>query len=178
MTLFACHHDLPRVGRSNPSAPAVEANATPQLSEPVSPLRPAAAISQPPDGRRDNSPDATQSNRTDMANTLQDVFYGYDRSELTEAASATLLRDAKVLTAVLSAFPRAKIIVEGHCDERGSAEYNLALGDLRARSAADALRAHGLKNLETVTYGKENPQCSEPTEDCWQKNRRAHIVVR
>jgi len=67
--------------------------------------------------------------------------------------------------------------VEGHCDERGSAEYNLALGDRRATEAKDYLVEFGVpaSQLTTISYGKERPQCTEHNEECWQKNRRAHL---
>jgi peptidoglycan-associated lipoprotein len=69
--------------------------------------------------------------------------------------------------------------VEGHCDERGSAEYNLGLGDRRATGARDFLAQVGVSGdrLKTVSYGKERPTCTEATEGCWQKNRRAHFSV-
>ena len=74
--------------------------------------------------------------------------------------------------------------IEGHCDERGSAEYNLALGDSRASRVTGMLRNFGLgaAKLHTISYGRENPQCTEqctePAESCWRRNRRAHLVVR
>jgi peptidoglycan-associated lipoprotein len=115
---------------------------------------------------------------------LQDVYYEYDRAELTDRASAAVAQDARLLGLLLAEFPTAKVVVEGHCDERGSGEYNLALGDSRASGAAQALRevlrrlGVASARLETVSFGKENPQCTEATESCWQKNRRAHVVVR
>ena len=68
-------------------------------------------------------------------------------------------------------------MVEGHCDERGSAEYNLGLGEARARAAMEFLVSLGVPadRLKTISYGKERPQCTESTEECWQKNRRAHF---
>jgi peptidoglycan-associated lipoprotein len=69
-------------------------------------------------------------------------------------------------------------VVEGHCDERGSAEYNLGLGDRRATSAKEFLQQLGVPSdrLKTISYGKERPQCTEQNESCWQKNRRAHFA--
>jgi peptidoglycan-associated lipoprotein len=115
-----------------------------------------------------------------LGGALQDVYFAYDRSELSEAALAALRQDAKVICATLNDFPDLKFIIEGHCDERGSAEYNLALGDRRAHRAEDVLREYGVPAaaVEIVSYGKESPQCVEATESCWQKNRRAHISVR
>ncbi len=110
---------------------------------------------------------------------LQDVFYEYDRAKLSDGALKAVQQDAVLLATLLREFP-VKVIVEGHCDERGSAEYNLALGDNRAASTAAALRNFGIATtvMETVSYGKEKPQCSDPAEACWEKNRRAHLVIR
>jgi peptidoglycan-associated lipoprotein len=70
------------------------------------------------------------------------------------------------------------IVIEGHCDERGSTEYNLALGDQRASAVKSALTAAGVSagRIKTISYGKEKPFCSESTEACWQQNRRGHLV--
>src|ERR1019366_3772976 len=80
---------------------------------------------------------------------------------------------------ILSDFPNASIVVEGHCDERGSAEYNLGLGDRRASAAKEFLQGLGVPadRLKTISYGKERPQCTEQNESCWQKNRRVHFAA-
>ncbi|HEY1493692.1 MAG TPA: OmpA family protein [Candidatus Solibacter sp.] len=111
---------------------------------------------------------------------LQDIFFTYDHSEITPDGLTALRRDAELLASVLAEFPQAKLIVEGHCDERGSAEYNLGLGDHRAARVAAALREFGVLpgRIETISYGKEAPQCTEPAESCWRRNRRAHLAVR
>jgi peptidoglycan-associated lipoprotein len=111
---------------------------------------------------------------------LQDAFFDYDRSEVRSDAVTALQQDANLLLAMLSDFPKLKVIIEGHCDERGSAEYNLALGDRRASRAAEVLRGFGLPvpSSETISYGKEAPQCTESVESCWRRNRRAHLVMR
>jgi peptidoglycan-associated lipoprotein len=85
-----------------------------------------------------------------------------------------------LLCAILGEFPGLKVIVEGHCDERGSAEYNLGLGESRARRAEDVLAEYGVPAaaIEVVSYGKEAPQCIDATEACRQKNRRAHMAVK
>ncbi len=71
------------------------------------------------------------------------------------------------------------ILIEGHCDERGTNEYNLALGEKRAKAARDYLISRGVssKRMSTITYGEEKPVCSSRNENCWQRNRRAHFVV-
>jgi len=112
-----------------------------------------------------------------IAGSLQDVFFDYDQSEVRPDQQAVLQQDATALKAVLADFPNATIRVEGHCDERGSAEYNLGLGDRRATAVKEYLQQLGVPadRLETISYGKERPQCTEATESCYQKNRRAHF---
>lgn len=112
-----------------------------------------------------------------VASGLQDVFFDYDQSEVRSEAQGVLNQDAAALKAVLADFPNAIIMVEGHCDERGSAEYNLGLGDRRASSTKDFLVQLGVPadRIRTISYGKERPQCTESDEGCWQKNRRVHF---
>jgi peptidoglycan-associated lipoprotein len=116
----------------------------------------------------------------DLNNRLEDAFFDYDRSELRSDALAALRKDAALLAPIVAEFPQFKIVVEGHCDERGSAEYNLGLGDHRANRAAAVLQSFGvpLDRIQVVSYGKEQPQCSESTESCWHRNRRAHLAIR
>jgi peptidoglycan-associated lipoprotein len=113
-----------------------------------------------------------------MAKDVQDVFFDYDKSEVREDARATLQRNADALKAILNDFPSAVISVEGHCDERGSAEYNLGLGDRRSTSVKEFLTQIGVPadRVKTISYGKEKPFCTEANEDCYSKNRRAHFV--
>ena len=108
---------------------------------------------------------------------LTDAYFDYDKSGIRDDAQAALTGDAKTLNSILTDFPEALIYVEGHCDERGSAEYNLGLGDRRASAATAFLQSLGIPadRLKTVSYGKERPQCTEATEECWQKNRRVHF---
>ena len=108
---------------------------------------------------------------------LQDAFFDYDRSDARADAIRALEHDAALVGPLLAGFPQLRLRIEGHCDERGSAEYNLALGDRRAASAAEVLRGFGVSRQEAVSFGKESPQCTEPVESCWRLNRRAHLVV-
>jgi len=112
-----------------------------------------------------------------MATEVQDAYFDYDKSDIRGDAQGVLTQDATALKAILADFPGSTIVVEGHCDERGSAEYNLGLGDRRATSARDFLVQLGVPadRLKTISYGKERPQCTESTESCWQKNRRVHL---
>jgi peptidoglycan-associated lipoprotein len=117
---------------------------------------------------------------TTVNGQLEDVYFAYDQFDLSPEASAALARDAELLRNILHDFPQLRITVEGHCDERGSAEYNLGLGDRRASRAIADLAQLGLPaaNFAPVSYGKEAPQCTESAERCWSRNRRAHFVVR
>jgi peptidoglycan-associated lipoprotein len=110
---------------------------------------------------------------------LGDVYFDYDRSGLGEGARAALATDAEALRSIFVEFPDAVIVLEGHCDERGSAEYNIALGDRRAASARAYLEAIGISStrLRSISYGKERPQCVDSTEACWNKNRRVHFAA-
>jgi peptidoglycan-associated lipoprotein len=110
---------------------------------------------------------------------LRDALYDYDSNNIRDDARAALTADADALKRILADFPNATVNVEGHCDERGSAEYNLGLGDRRATSARDFLTQLGVPagRLKTISYGKERPVCTESDESCWQRNRRAHFSV-
>src|SRR5580698_1299434 len=110
---------------------------------------------------------------------LRDALFDYDSNNIRDDARAALTGDFDALKRILADFPNAIINVEGHCDERGSAEYNLGLGDRRASSARDFLTQLGVPadRLKTISYGKERPVCTESDESCWQRNRRAHFSV-
>ena len=112
-----------------------------------------------------------------LSGTVVDAYFDYDKSEIREDARAALTKDADALKAIFASFPDSSISIEGHCDERGSAEYNLALGDRRATATKEFLVQLGVPGdkLKTISYGKERPQCTDHDESCWQKNRRAHF---
>jgi len=106
---------------------------------------------------------------------LSDAFFDYDQADLREDARSVLAADAQWL----KKHATVQVLIEGHCDERGTAAYNLALGDRRANAAKEYLISLGIdgSRLRTVSYGKERPFCTEANESCWQKNRRAHLVI-
>lgn len=110
-----------------------------------------------------------------FAQNVKDAFFDYDSYQLRPDAQQALQGDA----AFLKQHPEIKVTIEGHCDERGSTEYNLALGDNRARAARDALVQSGVSasQLNAISFGKEKPFCTESNESCWQQNRRAHFVM-
>ena len=103
------------------------------------------------------------------------IYFEFDKSRLTPMAQDTLMRHA----AWLRENPDATVTIEGHADERGTNEYNLALGDRRADSAKDFLVDLGIpaSRLTTISYGEERPLCMDQTEECWAKNRRGHFVA-
>jgi len=109
----------------------------------------------------------------------QDAYFDYDHNDLRPDAREALTHDAELLRKIFAQEPNFVVILEGHCDERGSGEYNLALGDRRANSAQEFLVQLGIpaSRLKTISYGKERPQCTDATEECWQKNRRAHLAA-
>lgn len=113
----------------------------------------------------------------DYLNRLLDAYFDYNKAELRTDARTALNNDSSELRSLLKEFPNAKFVVEGNCDERGSPEYNLALGDRRAKAAYEFLTQIGVpaERMSTVSYGQERPVCTEHDENCWQKNRRAHL---
>jgi peptidoglycan-associated lipoprotein len=106
---------------------------------------------------------------------VQDAYFDLDKADIRSDARAALGKSADFLRN----YPQVKVVVEGHCDERGSTEYNLALGDRRAAAVKQYLVSLGIgqDRISTVSYGKEKPFCMESNEDCWQKNRRGHFIM-
>ena len=124
-------------------------------------------------------PDAdTRARIQDLLNRIQDAYFDYNKHSLRSDAEAALKKDAQTLAEIIRQYPDFKLTVQGYCDERGSEEYNLALGDARAKQAKDYLATMGLPGdqLRTISYGKDRPVCTDHDEACWQKNRRAHIT--
>jgi len=106
---------------------------------------------------------------------VQDIFFDYDDYSIRTDAQSTIAKDA----GYLNSHPAVKVVIGGYCDERGSDEYNLALGQKRADAAKNALVSAGvaLNRIRVISYGKEKPFCSESTEECWQQNRRAGFSI-
>lgn len=106
---------------------------------------------------------------------FNDIHFDFDKYDIRPDAKPILQSVAEWL---MKNKP-ADLLIEGHCDERGTNEYNLALGDRRAKAAKDSLIALGIPSgrINSISYGEEKPLCTEQTEECWQKNRRAHFVV-
>lgn len=109
----------------------------------------------------------------------QDAYFDYDKSDIREDARQALTRDADLLKRIFAADRSFTVVIEGHCDERGSAEYNLGLGDRRATAAKEFLVQLGVPadRLTTISFGKDRPQCTDANEGCYQRNRRAHLAA-
>ena len=155
----------PVENRTPPPAP-VERERTARVAERVEP--PAAPAPVAP---------RTSKALEDYLNRLLDAYFDYNKSDLRSDAQTALNNDSSELRSLLQEFPNTKFVIEGNCDERGSAEYNLALGDRRAKAAEEFLVQIGVPaaRLSTISYGQERPVCTDHNENCWQKNRRAHL---
>jgi peptidoglycan-associated lipoprotein len=160
-----------------PPAPAV-AHAT--TTRPTTPPATAAATkplaTTTPASRYPNA--ATRARIDQLLAKIEDAYFDYDKAALRPDALKALEADSTELRDILKDYPNYKLKIEGHCDERGSEEYNLALGDRRAAAAKAYLVQVGIPTaqLSVVSYGKEKPLCQEQDEACWQRNRRIHIV--
>jgi peptidoglycan-associated lipoprotein len=119
-------------------------------------------------------PTATVTDEDLFNQQIKDVYFDYDKADIRTDQQSSIQADV----AFLNAHSNIGVTVEGHCDERGSTEYNLALGDKRASSVRNALTAAGVSasRIKTISYGKEKPFCNESNEACWQQNRRGHFA--
>ncbi|MEO0250446.1 MAG: peptidoglycan-associated lipoprotein Pal [candidate division WOR-3 bacterium] len=106
---------------------------------------------------------------------IKDIFFDFDKYTIRDDSRAVLQTNASIIKNKKA----KKVVIEGHCDERGTNEYNLALGERRAQSTKRYLAALGVNpsTISTISYGEEKPFCSNQNEECWQQNRRAHFVV-
>ena len=120
-------------------------------------------------------PKVTKLTEEERRNIFKDIHFDFNRYDIQEVDRGTL----KAIAEWMLQHSTARIVVEGHCDERGTDEYNLGLGDRRATATRDYLMSLGVPKdrMQTVSYGEERPLCTDHTEDCWQQNRRAHFVV-
>jgi peptidoglycan-associated lipoprotein len=169
----ACHKKPPQVAAA-PPPPAPPATVTPAPPAPPPPPPPAPAAA--PSALTEEQ--AFQRKTLDQLNAerpLDDVYFDLDKSELRADARAPLQKDADYLKKWTS----VQIAVEGHCDSRGSSEYNLALGTRRANAVRDYLVSLGVPSgrVTVLSKGKEQPFCTEDNESCWQQNRRGHFVI-
>lgn len=166
-----------KVAPPPPAPPAAPAAAAPAPPPSPPPPPPAPAPTPPPAALSEEEIFARAS--LDELNTrikpLADVFFDLDESTVREDGRTALQKNADWM----KKFPSTKITVEGHCDSRGSAEYNLGLGERRASAVKSYLGSLGIggDRVNTVSKGKEQPFCSEENEACWSQNRRGHFII-
>ncbi|HXG53577.1 MAG TPA: peptidoglycan-associated lipoprotein Pal [candidate division Zixibacteria bacterium] len=137
---------------------------------------PGAKPSQQASRATSSSLEAHREGKTPASGPLKEIYFDFDKYELRDDARTTLKANA----AWLKANPSARVEIEGHCDERGTSEYNLALGAKRAQAAKEYLQSLGIeaKRISTISYGEELPVCRQQTEECYRQNRRDRFVVR
>src|SRR6188508_1743839 len=165
--LFACGNPAnPPPGKFTSENPNASSSATSATSNPV------VAKSEVTPG---SSLDALQRGEAPGGGPLKDISFNFDSADLSQTARATLKDNAEWL----KGNPAARVQIEGHCDERGAADYNMALGAKRAQAAMDYLATLGVaaNRMSTISYGEEIPVCKEKTEACWAQNRRDRFVV-
>jgi peptidoglycan-associated lipoprotein len=154
------------------SAPAT---APPPQAAPASP--PAAPSAPATASRNTEAPAPAPAPSLDQLfrQNVKDAFFDYNKSDIRQDAKQALVADAEFLRA----HPQVRFVIEGHCDERGSEEYNLGLGDRRATAAKRYLVNLGIPDsrIQTTSFGKEHPFCTEHDESCWQQNRRGHMTM-
>lgn len=129
-------------------------------------------VTPPPPPPQQAQPSETE--EEGFTKNVHDVYFDYDKYDVRSDAQQVIQQDAQWL----SQHPNVNFTIEGHCDERGSTEYNLALGDNRAQAVKNALVQAGVaaNRIKTISYGKEKPFCTESNEQCWQQNRVGHLV--
>lgn len=158
-----------------PKTPKTATQVAPLAEHPVQAPGPPLAeeVAPPPVVAEEGQPETPHA--LDEVQTLVDVYFAFDRSEITLVPRAKLQHMADWL----SRNPRVAVRIEGHADERGTNEYNLALGERRAEAVKRVLIAFGVQGerLSTVSYGEEQPACRAHEESCWQQNRRAHLAI-
>jgi peptidoglycan-associated lipoprotein len=174
LSVGACSKKQPPVARPAPPPPptTTEAARPPAPPEPVPEPTPVPVPEEPVTSEDISNRSLDEINRN---SPLQPVFFGLDSSDVDDQGQQLLQANAEVLRR----YPDWQLTIEGHCDERGTAEYNLALGERRAIAARTYLVSLGIDpdRLKTVSYGKEFPFDPGHTESAWAKNRRAHFVV-
>lgn len=156
------------------SGPTAEEEAARAAAEQRAAEEAAAAAAAAEAARRAEEEKAEQERAAAQAPALQPIFFDFDKSIVRDDARDVMRANADYL----KANPQVKVRIEGNCDERGTIEYNQALGQRRAAAAKKYLTNLGVsgKRISLISYGKEKPICTESTEDCWQQNRRAELV--
>ncbi len=171
IALAGCHHPAPPATPQPPPPPPAASPAPPPPPQPPPPPAPTAPST--PDEQEIFSRKSLEDLNAEKP--LSDVFYELDQSDLKDEGRQALQKDADWMRK----WPSTKVTIEGHCDSRGTAEYNLALGERRAQVAKDYLVGLGVgaDRVLTISKGKESPFCSDENESCWSQNRRGHFVI-
>ena len=172
----ACRRQPPAKPEPPPPPPAP----APVVQPPPPPKPPVQPPPTPPAPAAPSDRDIFMSKMGDvLSKELGVVYFDYDRADLTDAARATLQKSAELLKQWVGWEPKVRVTVEGHADNRGTNEYNLALGERRAASVRDYLVSLGVGApvLSIVSKGEEQPACTQDTESCWQENRRGIFIV-
>jgi peptidoglycan-associated lipoprotein len=156
-------------------APTAAPAPPPTTPTPPPPPRPAPPTPTPPPPTEDEIFRSKTLDQLNAEKPLTDAFFGYDATDLDEAARSAIQKDVEWL----KRWSSTKVMVEGHADSRGTNEYNLALGERRADAVRDYLVSLGIptERVTIVSKGEETPACTEETESCWQQNRRGHFIV-
>jgi peptidoglycan-associated lipoprotein len=180
LTTAACHK---KIVASTPKGDPTPVAAAPTPAPTPAPRSsgPASTPSQPRNetpAPRQMTPAEREALNAKLAR-LEDALFDYDKATIRDDARNRLGADVGVIRDILANYPSQKLLIEGHCDERGSEEYNMALGDRRAKAAEEFLSSLGIPNnqLTIVSFGKDRPICTDKSEDCWQRNRRAHLTA-
>ncbi len=152
----------PIIGEEAPLSEQLIARVEPEADKPV---QQATAL-----------PEVIEKTTEDLLKSLGDIYFDYDRFSIRNDAISVLQENAQALASGLS---NNKIVIEGHCDQRGTESYNMVLGERRANAVREFLVDLGVpsEKLQVVSYGKEKPFCTDENEECWQENRRGHFVV-
>jgi peptidoglycan-associated lipoprotein len=181
LSTAACHKAAPVAAAHPPDTTPV---APPPSSTPPAPRSsgPAAPPSQRAAETPRSTPQMTPQERKTLNESLarlEDALFDYDKATIRPDATSALKEDVAVIRDILANYPSQKLLIEGHCDERGSEEYNIALGDRRAKAAEEFLASMGIPEVQltVVSFGKDRPVCTDKDENCWQKNRRAHVTA-
>jgi peptidoglycan-associated lipoprotein len=145
-------------------APAVPAPVAPVAPPPAAPVAPPPAAMPPPPAQFSENP------------ALADIHFDFDRSAIRPGDASILDRNA----GWLKENPKIVVLIEGHCDERGTNEYNIVLGERRAQATRAYLASRGVavSRMSIISYGEERPTCTQQTEACWAKNRRSHFLTK
>jgi peptidoglycan-associated lipoprotein len=179
LSIAACHKAVPVASGPPAPTPAAVATQAPRATPRAAPVT--VTPSQAANTTRAAATMTPQERATlnERLARLEDALFDYDKATIRSDATTVLKDDVAVIRDILASYPSQKLVIEGHADERGSEEYNVALGDKRALSAEEFLTTMGIPNVQltVISYGKDHPVCTDQTEACWQKNRRAHITA-